>query len=59
MSCILMNEILKEIEEEYALKYQMEPYYFDKDCEKIAKNDISNYLPISILLKENGKDLGK
>ncbi len=59
MSCILMNEILKEIEEEYALNYQTEPYDFDNDAEKIAKYDVGTILPVYILVDESGKELGR
>ena len=59
MSCILMNETLKKIENENEKKYETTDYDFDTDAEEIKPYDVGTILPVYILLNQNGDELAR
>ena len=50
MSCILMNERLKTLEEENNLSYETVEYDYDIDTKEIEEYNVGSILPVYILL---------
>ncbi len=57
MSCIFMNELLKKIEKENSLNYQIIDLDFDNDNDEIDKYNVGNILPIFIILDNKQKEI--
>lgn len=59
MSCILMNEILKKIENENTKKYETIDYDYDSDTEAIKPFQVGSILPVYILLDDGGNEIAR
>jgi len=59
MSCILMNEMLKKIENENEKKYETIDYDFDTDADEVKPYDVGTILPVYILVDENGDECAR
>jgi len=59
MSCILMNEMLKKLENENEKQYETIDYDFDNDVEEITPYNVGTILPVYILLDENGNEVAR
>lgn len=59
MSCILMNEVLKEIEAESTPSYDLVSYDYDNDVTEVAKYDPGTILPVYIIEDENGAEVAR
>ena len=57
LSCIFMNEILREIENENTLKVEKIELDFDDNQNEIKKYNIGTTLPVYILLNENNEEI--
>lgn len=55
-SCIIMDNIFKDVKEKYNFLY--EEYDYDLDNDKIKEFDIGKKLPVYIVFKDN-KELGR
>jgi len=59
MSCILMNEILKKIENKNVKRYETIDYDFDTDTEEIKPYNVGTILPVYILLDDHGNEVAR
>ena len=59
MSCIIMNQTLKEVEEKHKLNYESLKLDYDLDKEEIEKYNIGKILPVYIKLDENNNEIGR
>ena len=57
MSCILMNEVLKKLENKNEKQYETIDYDFDNDVEEIKPYDVGTILPVYILLDDDGSEI--
>lgn len=53
VSCILMNELLKKVEDAINFNYDVVDLDFDNDNEEFEKYNIGNILPVFILINNN------
>jgi len=59
MSCILMNERLKKIEDENATNYDTIDYDFDTDSQELEQYNIGTILPVYILFDSNSNEIAR
>ena len=58
MSCIIMNEVLKDIENNYDLNYEVVSYDYDMDQESLSDYNIGKILPVYIKI-DNDNEIGR
>ena len=54
-SCLIMNNVINKIKEEYEL--EITNYDYDMDEEIVKKFDIGNVLPVLIFVDEKGHEI--
>ena len=59
MSCIIMNQTLKEVEEKYKPNYETIKLDYDMNKEEIEQYNIGKILPVYIKLDNNNKEIDR
>ena len=59
MSCILMNEVLKDVEKKYNINYDSINYDYDLNSDDINNYNVDKILPVYIKLDDNDKEVGR
>lgn len=59
MSCIIMNETMKNVESKHKLNYTTIKLDYDIDKEEIDKYNIGKLLPVYIKIDNNDKEIDR